>query len=216
MQAHLDIWTGKVKRVFQIIELPNGKYQVIYADPPWSYDCKEPTASKGGAKGSGYSGGVNYYYATMSTKEIMDMPIKNISADDCVLFLWATNPLLPEAMETMTRWGFKYKTTLTWHKLRCKGMGYWFRGHTEFLLFGVMGHVKAFRSLEHNIKTLPVEQHSKKPHDFRILIDAVTVNMQPKIELFARERHVGWDTWGNEVPKETQMLLAMNDGRESG
>ena len=127
------------------------KYSVIYADPAWSYEFKEPTASKGGAKGSGYSAGVDYYYVTMTIEQIMKLPVADICEKDAVLFLWATNPLLPEALETMKQWGFKYKTMITWHKERCKGMGYWFRGHTEHILVGVKGKVKAFRSLEHNI-----------------------------------------------------------------
>ena len=181
------------------------KYSVIYADPAWSYDFKEPTASKGGAKGSGYSAGVNYYYGTMTTKQILELPVKNICEKDCVLFLWATNPLLPEALETMKAWGFKYKTMITWHKERCKGMGYWFRGHTEHILVGVKGNVKAFRSLEHNIKKLPVEKHSKKPDEFRQMIEAVTGNLGNRIELFARNNHDGWDTWGNEVGSSVEV-----------
>lgn len=129
------------------------RYSVIYADPAWSYDFKEPTASKGGAKGSGYSAGVDYYYGTMTIEQIMKLPVADICEKDAVLFLWTTNPLLPEALETMKQWGFKYKTMITWHKERCKGMGYWFRGHTEHILVGVKGKVKAFRSLEHNIKS---------------------------------------------------------------
>lgn len=181
------------------------KYSVIYADPAWSYDFKEPTASKGGAKGSGYSAGVNYYYGTMTTKQILELPVKNICEKDCVLFLWATNPLLPEALETMKAWGFKYKTMITWHKERCKGMGYWFRGHTEHILVGVKGNVKAFRSLEHNIKKLPVEKHSKKPDEFRQMIEAVTGNLGNRIELFARNNHDGWDAWGNEVERSVDL-----------
>lgn len=181
------------------------KYSVVYADPAWSYDFKEPTASKGGAKGSGYSAGVNYYYGTMTTKQILELPVKNICGKDCVLFLWATNPLLPEALETMKAWGFKYKTMITWHKERCKGMGYWFRGHTEHILVGVKGNVKAFRSLEHNIRKLPVEKHSKKPDEFRQMIEAVTSNLGNRIELFARNNHDGWDAWGNEVGSSVEV-----------
>ena len=122
-----------------------------------------------------------------------------------MLFLWATNPLLPEALETMKAWGFKYKTMITWHKERCKGMGYWFRGHTEHILVGVKGNVKAFRSLEHNIKKLPVEKHSKKPDEFRQMIEAVTGNLGNRIELFARNNHDGWDAWGNEVGSSVEV-----------
>ena len=184
------------------------KYKVIYADPPWSYKAKNPTASKGGAKGSGYSAGVNYYYDTMSIEDIQNMPIKELANKDSVLFLWAVNPLLPEAFATMRTWGFKYKTTITWHKMRCKGMGYWFRGHTEFLLLGVRGKVPAFRSLQHNIIQHKVLKHSKKPSVFRETIEKVTVDLNPKIELFARDEHKGllegiseevlWDKFGNQ------------------
>jgi len=179
------------------------KYSVIYADPPWSYNFKEPTASKGGSSGSGYSAGVDYYYGTMSIKQIMNLPVKNICDNDCVLFLWATNPLLPEALDTMKAWGFKYKTMITWHKLRCKGMGYWFRGHTEHILVGVKGNVKAFRSLDHNIKQLPVQAHSKKPNEFREMIDKVSFGN--KIELFARNKSEGWDVFGNEVSSDIEL-----------
>lgn len=181
------------------------KYSVIYADPPWSYNFKEPTASKGGAKGSGYSAGVGYYYGTMTTADILSLPISELAAKDAVLFLWVTNPMLQEGLDTMKKWGFKYKTMVTWKKLRCKGMGYWFRGHTEHILFGVRGNVKAFRSLEHNIKELPVEQHSKKPDWFRELIERTTPHLQEKLELFAREKHEGWDVFGNEVENSIEI-----------
>jgi len=181
------------------------RYSVIYADPAWSYDFKEPTASKGGAKGSGYSAGVDYYYGTMTIEQIMKLPVADICEKDAVLFLWATNPLLPEALETMKKWGFKYKTMITWHKERCKGMGYWFRGHTEHILVGVKGKVKAFRSLEHNIKKLPVEKHSKKPDEFRQMIEKATGNLGNKVELFARNNHEGWDAWGNEVGSSLEL-----------
>ena len=181
------------------ISFPNKKYQVIYADPPWNYNCKKPTASKGGAHGDGYSSGVNYYYKTMTTKQIKELPVKNICEKNCLLFIWSTNPFLPEAIEIIKLWGFKYKTTITWHKKSCKGMGYWFRGHTEHLLFAIKGNVKAFRSLEHNIKELPVERHSKKPEEFRVMIDNVTFNFKNKIELFARQKVAGWDSWGDEI-----------------
>ena len=178
------------------------KYQIIYADPPWEYKFSKPTASKGGSKGDGYSGGVNYYYGTMSIERIKNLKVDNIADKDSVLFLWATNPLLPEAFEVMGSWGFKYKTCITWNKERCKGMGYWFRGHTEHLLFGVKGKIKAFRSLTHNIKSLPVEKHSKKPEWFKQLIEEVGSDMPNKIELFAREKTPGWDVWGNEVESD--------------
>ncbi len=186
------------------MEFPNKKYQVIYADPPYGYRFKSPTASPRPPT-SQEAGGVKYYYDTMSVEEIINLPIDTLVDKNSVLFLWATVPLLPEAFQVMKAWGFKYKTMLTWHKLRCKGMGYWFRGHTEHLLFGVSGDVKAFRSLTHNIQEIKVLPHSVKPLQFRRIIEEVTMGLEPKIELFARERHDGWDVWGNQASKTMQM-----------
>jgi len=189
-----------------MIPLPNKKYRCILADPPWKYGFKSPTGSPR-PKSSQEAGGVNYYYNVMNTKDICNMPIPNICEKNCVLFLWATVPLLPDAFEVMNAWGFKYKTMLTWHKLRCKGMGYWFRGHTEHILFGTKGKVKAFRSLIHNIQAIDVLSHSKKPPEFYNIFEDVTIGMEPRIELFAREQREGWDVWGNQIPKTTQMIL---------
>jgi len=155
------------------------KYQIIYADPPYSYAFSKPTASKGGSRGDGYSGGVSYYYNTMSIEDIRQLPVNQLTGERAALFLWATNPLLPEALSVMRAWGFKYKTNIVWHKERSKGMGYWFRGHTELLLLGIKGRVTAFRSREHNIVRLPVERHSKKPDWFRGFIERNTIGMEP-------------------------------------
>lgn len=142
----------------------------------------------------------DYYYDVMSLEAIKELPVQKISEKDSVLFLWATTPLIREALEVMEAWGFKYITIITWHKTNSKGMGYWFRGHTEHLLFGKKGDVKSFRSMVRNIQEAKTERHSKKPDMFRTLIESVTKGMNPKIELFAREKKEGWDVWGNEVP----------------
>ena len=175
------------------------KYQVIYADPPWAYGCSNaPAASRPCLTRGEKPHSVTHYYKTMPTKDICLLPIRDISEKDAVLFLWATNPFLPDAFDVMKSWGFAYKTLFTWHKDRCKGMGYWFRGHTEHILLGVRGKVCAFRSLQHNVKKLPVEKHSKKPDWFRSMIEGVTPNAT-RIELFARQRVKVWDAWGNEI-----------------
>lgn len=192
------------------MELPNKRYKVILADPPWGYEFKSPTASPR-PETCQEAGGAGYYYEVMSKDDIIKIPVRNIAEKDCILFLWATVPLLPDAFEVMAGWGFKYKTMITWHKLHCKGMGYWFRGHTEQLLLGIRGNIKAFRSLIPNIQTINVLEHSRKPPQFRDIVEKVTVNMEPKIELFAREKREGWDAWGNQVPKHCQTLLTKED-----
>jgi len=178
---------------------PDKKYQIIYADPPWAYDNKNT--------GGSLSSGANNKYPTLSLDEIKQLPVKSISDKDCVLFLWATVPLLPEAFEVLDAWGFNYKTMLTWRKIMSLGMGYWFRGQTEHLLLGVKGNVKAFRHQEANFIQTHVLSHSKKPHKFRLLIEKATKGLEPRIELFARTKIHGWDTWGNDKNLEESVPL---------
>jgi len=174
------------------------EYRVIYADPPWSYKFTSPT----GSRRPTYCNGASDYYDVMSLDEIKALPIAQCAARDSVCFMWTTVPMLPDALATLNAWGFKYKTMLTWHKLRCKGMGYWFRGHTEHVLFGVRGRVKAFRSLRHNIVAAKVFKHSQKPHIFYEYIESVVDG--PRLEMFARNTRSGWQSWGNEAPATHQ------------
>ena len=173
-------------------------YEVIYADPPWSYDSSGTPAAKRPCLGKGdRPHSVNHYYDTLTIDEICDMAPS--VAPDAVLFLWTTNPMLPDSFKVLDAWGFQYKTCITWQKLRCKGMGYWFRGHTEHLLLGVRGAVKAFRSLQPNIVSLPVHKHSEKPLFFIELIESVTQDSPRKLEMFGRRKREGWDIVGNQV-----------------
>jgi N6-adenosine-specific RNA methylase IME4 len=168
------------------------KYQIIYADPPWSYKNKNT--------GGSMKSGAIAKYPTMTINEICDLPIADIADKNSVLFLWATVPLMPEAFKVMEAWGYKYKTMLTWRKIMSLGMGFWFRGQTEHLLMGVKGKVKAFRIQKANFIQCKAGTHSTKPVEFRSLIDMT--ELSPKIELFARSEHEGWDVWGNEVESD--------------
>jgi len=178
-----------------------GQYEVIYADPPWSYKNKSPTSAK---RPSLYRAGqsslaADYHYNEMTTDEICALPIADICAKGTALFMWATTPLMPDAFRVLSAWGFTYKTMIVWHKVKCGAPGYWFRGVTEQLLVAIRGKVKAFRSRHRNLMPHPVLGHSTKPEIFRKLIEESTSEMNPKIELFARRRVDGWDAWGNEV-----------------
>jgi N6-adenosine-specific RNA methylase IME4 len=168
-------------------------YDIIYADPPWSYKNKKT----GGSMISGSA----CKYDVMSIEDICNLPIKYISSKNSVLFLWATVPLMKEAFQVMDAWGFEYKTMITWRKIMSLGMGYWFRGQCEHLLFGVRGKVKAFRFQEPNFMQIKVLAHSEKPEEFRKMIERATINMpsQNRVELFARQNTDGWDVFGNEV-----------------
>lgn len=148
------------------------------------------------------SSGALSHYPTLSVEEICNLPIPEITDKNAVLFLWATVPLLPEAFQVMNAWGFNYKTMVTWRKVMSLGMGFWFRGQTEHLLLGVKGKVKAFRLQEPNFIQAKVLKHSEKPHEFRQLIERATPAFPAKIELFARQKHPGWHSWGNEVSND--------------
>ena len=186
-------------------DLVGRDFGCVLADPPWAYDCTDPTCSPGGSV-TGYSGGVNLYYDTMTAKQIAEMPVQTIAAKDSVLFLWATVPLLPEAFSVMAAWGYKYKTMLTWEKENGKGMGYWFRGVTEHCLLGVRGNVKAFRSPVKNLIRNKVGRHSAKPQQIHDIIESVTPDMK-RVELFSRLHRTGWTVWGNQVERD---LLSPN------
>jgi len=192
-------------------DLVGRDFGCVLADPPWAYDCTDPTCSPGGSV-TGYSGGVKLYYDTMTAEQIAAMPVQTIAAKDSVLFLWATVPLLPEAFGVMRAWGYKYKTMLTWEKENGKGMGYWFRGVTEHCLLGVRGNVKAFRSPVKNLIRNKVGRHSAKPQQIHDIIESVTPDME-RVELFSRLHRTGWTVWGNQVERD---LLSPNSDYPTG
>ncbi len=142
-------------------------------------------------------------YEIMSMDNIKALPVGDIAAKDSVLFLWATVPLLPDALDVMKAWGYKYKTSLFWRKIMSLGMGFWYRGQVELLLMGVKGKVKAFRIQKANFIQFKALRHSEKPEEMRKLIEES--HLSPKIELFARRKVEGWDCWGNEVESEIEL-----------
>lgn len=173
------------------------KYNILYADPGWKYDNQKT--------GGSHKSGAAQKYTVMTVDEISRLPVPEIADKNSVLFLWATVPMLPEALQVMAAWGFRYKTKITWRKTGRLGLGYWYRGVIEELLFGVRGKVKAFRCQLPNYVEAPAGPHSEKPEVFREIIDtstALTMVDRRKIELFARHRVPGWDAWGNEVESD--------------
>lgn len=164
-----------------MIPFPDKKYSVIYADPPWSY-------SGGGAKRN-----VTRHYHTMKAKDIYDLPVQDIAADDCLLFMWATFPNLEVALETIRRWGFQYKTAaFVWVKRNRKspgwfwGLGNWTRANPEVCLLATKGKpIRASRSV-HSIIDAPIGRHSEKPAETRDRIAALAGG-GAMIELFARQ-----------------------------
>ena len=172
------------------------KYNIIYADPPWEYR----TYSK---KGKGRS--AESHYPTMSIEQIKALPVSELAAPDCALFMWITFPCLYEALEVIEAWGFSYKTVaFVWVKQNRKadslfwGMGYWTRANAELCIMATKGHPKRESSSVHQIIMSHVEEHSKKPDEARSRIVQLVGDL-PRIELFARQSPEGWDVWGNEV-----------------
>ena len=170
-------------------ELPTDKYRVIYADPPWSY----------GNKLTEKYGAAEHHYLTMSIAELCEMQIAEMTEDNAVLFLWTTSPLLEETFEVITAWGFKYKTSFVWDKIK-HNMGHYNSVRHEFLLVCTKGsctpdNVKLFDSVQSIERT---EKHSEKPEFFREIIDTLYPHGK-RIELFARKTTENWDVWGNEV-----------------
>lgn len=177
-------------------ELPtNKKYQIIYADPPWEYK------DTGGKLGWG----AEKHYTTQGIDFLKQMPIQNIADDNCIMFMWATMPLLKEALDLIESWGFTYKTNaFTWiKKSKCGkslfyGLGRWTRGNAELCLLATKGKPK--RKSE-SVFSVVVERnlgHSMKPHIVRKKIIELVGDL-PRIELFARETAEGWDSFGNET-----------------
>ena len=175
------------------------KYNIIYADPPWSYKVWSK-------KGMGRS--AESHYKTMSKEDIRGMAnvISQISDKNAVLFLWVTAPCLMEGMELIEKWGFTYKTIgFTWIKQNKNadslfwGMGYYTRANAELCLIATKGKpLPRLRRDIHSVILSRIEEHSKKPDETRERIVALFGDL-PRIELFARQHAEGWDCWGDEV-----------------
>jgi N6-adenosine-specific RNA methylase IME4 len=174
--------------------LPNNRYGVILADPPWRF---EPYS-----RVTGMDRAAENHYPTSPLKEIKALDVRSIAAHDCVLFLWATVPMLPQALEVMTTWGFAYKSNFAWAKDR-KGTGYWSRNQHELLLIGTRGRVPAPApgTQRSSLIAAPVREHSRKPDEVYGLIESYFPSL-PKIELHARgaASRPGWIQWGAEAP----------------
>jgi len=178
---------------FERIVIPQAKYGVIYADPPWRYSFSNTNNRK-----------IENHYPTMEVEEIKKMRVP--ASEDCILFLWATAPKLEEALEVIKAWGFKYKTHAIWDKKKM-GLGYWFRGRHELLLVGTKGNVSPppREMLIESIFAISRSKHSKKPQAIRDKIKE-WYPTKTKLELFARKPNelfveqdfAGWHVWGNQ------------------
>lgn len=161
------------------------KYRVIYADPPWSYNDKQDTASLGGAV---------KHYQTMPLEDICSIPVP--AAKESVLFLWTTSPMLEDSFKVINAWGFKYKSSFIWDKV-LHTMGHYNSVRHEFLLIATRGSCTPdVPKLLDSVVSIERTEHSRKPKEFRDIIDTL-YPIGDRLEMFAREAPDGWDVWGN-------------------
>ena len=178
-----------------MIPFPNKRYNIIYADPPWSYKDKALVGNRGAC----------CKYNVMQESNISKLPIRDISADSSILFMWVTMPKLNECFDVINSWGFNYKTVaFTWIKKNKVssslfwGMGSWTRANAELCLLATRGKPKRISAGVHSVIISKIEAHSKKPEEARKRIVELVGDL-PRIELFARQKHEGWDSWGDEI-----------------
>lgn len=174
------------------------KYSIIYADPPWN--------GLGWNNGSGKHCPANHY-EVQDIEWIKNLPVSSISAETCFLFLWVTFPNLPDGIDVIKSWGFKYSTcAFNWVKRNKKsdsfffGLGNYTRANSEICLLGTKGKCQKARvsNKVRQVCDARIMNHSKKPPEIRERIVELCGDL-PRIELFAREKTEGWDVWGNEV-----------------
>ncbi len=186
-----------------LIPFPDKKYQIIYADPPWSF-------TRGVSQDSGRKDRIIVdQYRTMNKKDIENINVSNITENDAVLFLWVTDSHLIDGIELIRKWGFEYRTiAFIWKKITkngktCANVGAWTMKNCEICLLGIKGNMLQHKKVNNIFQFVEAERtsHSKKPEQVRYNIETLFGNLS-RIELFARQQTPGWDVWGDEVVNE--------------
>ena len=190
--------------------LPRNHYGAILADPPWRYLTWDKRTTVGLARANGL---VTGHYTTMPTEDIAALPLGELAATDCSLFLWVTWPNLLDGLEIIKAWGFEFKTAaFVWTKAHANqlelfrddidpymGLGHWTRANSEPCLLATRGRPKRRSADVRQAIIEPRREHSRKPDGIHQRIERLVAG--PYLELFARQRRPGWDYWGNEVDK---------------
>lgn len=189
------------------MNLPEGKYGAILADPPWGFKVWSGKDKQVASRGSVTP------YDTMEMADIAAMPVADLAADDCCLFMWVVWPTLPEALGVIEAWGFKYKTCgFAWVKADVStvnlfddpvdaymGLGYWTRANSEVCLLATRGKPKRLNADVRQGIIAPRREHSRKPDGIHERIERLVAG--PYLELFARQKRPGWTVWGNQTDK---------------
>lgn len=198
--------------------LPNKKYDVIYADPPWDYggkmqyDKSSIKTENIGFEKKVFISAANFKYPTLKLRELKELDVSSISAEDCLLFMWTTGPQMANSIELGQSWGFEYKTVaFVWDK-QVHNPGRYTLSQTEFVLVFKKGKFPQPRGAR-NVRQLVSAhrgEHSEKPE---IVISGISKMFpeQRKIELFARKNYIGWDNWGLEIPDNKVEILSCSE-----
>ncbi len=185
--------------MFDVLK-PN-HYGVIVSDPPWYF---RKFSAKGEKKNP------VSHYSCMDLAGIKALPVRDLAAPNCALIMWATAPMLPQAVETMAAWAFTYKSAGAWAKQTSTGTkwafgtGYCYRSATEFWLLGTIGKPKIKVRDVRNLIVAPIREHSRKPDQMRKDIERMFDG--PYCELFGRQQSPGWDVWGNDTERFTEEM----------
>ena len=190
--------------------MANKKYQIIYADPPWSFNNKNT--------GGNLKSGSSAHYNTMSVDEICKLPVGEIADKNCVLFMWWVGSQPKEAIKLAESWGFTIKTMTGFNWVKTTktnkldfGMGFWTRSGSEMCMIAIKGKPKRVNAGVRSVIMSQRTEHSKKPNVFRGEIVKLMGDL-PRIELFARAKVEGWDSWGLEVESD---ITVLNSNRNS-
>ena len=175
----------------------NPPYRTIVADPPWRYNTSSGLPTRGYKPSTAEA-----HYSTLSMREIASLPVRELATQSAHLYLWVTNPRLfgdrtDDGMSPLAiarEWGFEYRTLLTWVKGGGLGMGWYFRGATEHIMFCTRGKAPTQSNSLSNVIAAPRRAHSAKPPEFFDLVEMASPG--PYVELFARAPRLGWDSWG--------------------
>lgn len=191
-----------------------GGFTTVLSDPPWRFQNRTgkvaPEHKRLGR------------YATMSLEDIKALPVNEVTADNAHLYLWVPNALLPDGLEVMQAWGFRYVSNIVWAKRRKdggpdgRGVGFYFRNVTELLLFGVKGHLRTLQPGRTQVNMIESRKraHSRKPDEQYPLIESCSPG--PYLEMFARYQQPGWSVWGNESAEDVVPQGKTYKGYEGG
>lgn len=192
-----DMFAPKDHRPWPFGDLEPQAYHLVMVDPPWRFELYSEAGEEKSAQAQ---------YATMSFDDIMALPVGDLARSDCVLWLWATAPLLPAALECVRRWGFDYATSGVWVKRTVTGKmrwgtGYRLRSCHEPFVIAVRGEPKTKRDIPSVIDGL-AREHSRKPEAAYAMAERMLEHPAPRrADLFSRQRRAGWETWGHEAGK---------------